>query len=66
MDALNIALKDLLILSKEKGTLFQLFLLPLVFIVVFSGALGAVETAGDPPSSAIRRWPSSRRCVTRS
>jgi len=47
MDALNIALKDLLILSKEKGTLFQLFLLPLVFIVVFSGALGAVGTAGE-------------------
>ena len=47
MEALNIALKDLLILSKEKGTLFQLFLLPLVFIVVFSGALGAVGTAGE-------------------
>ncbi len=47
MGALNIAIKDLLLLSKEKGTLFQLFLLPLVFIVVFSGALGAIGSAGE-------------------
>ena len=42
MGALHIAGKDLSILLKDRGTLFQLFALPLVFIVVFSGALGAI------------------------
>jgi len=42
MGAMSIAGKDLLILLKDRGTLLQLFLLPLIFIVVFSGALSAV------------------------
>ena len=50
MGALHIAGKDLSILLKDRGTLFQLFLLPLVFIVVFSGALGAI--GGDAEQDA--------------
>ncbi len=42
MNAISIAIKDLQILFKDRGTLFQLFLLPLLFILVFSGALGAI------------------------
>ena len=44
MQALNITSKDLLILLKDRGTLFQLLVLPLIFIVVFSGALTAIST----------------------
>jgi ABC-2 type transport system permease protein len=42
MNALSIALKDLLIFVQDRGAVMQLFLLPLVFIVVASGALGAM------------------------
>ena len=42
MKSLSIALKDLQILFKDRGEVVQLFLLPLLFIVVFSGALGAI------------------------
>ena len=42
MKSLSIALKDLQIMLKERGELLQLFLLPLIFIIVFSGALGAL------------------------
>lgn len=42
MNALNIALKDLRILFKDRGAVVQLFLLPLLFIVAFSGALAAI------------------------
>ena len=42
MDAWNIAWKDLQILLKDRGALVQLFLLPLLFIVVFSGPLSAI------------------------
>lgn len=42
MKTLSIAFKDLQILFKDHGTLFQLFILPLLFIMVFSGALGAI------------------------
>ncbi|MBN1310434.1 MAG: ABC transporter permease [Anaerolineae bacterium] len=42
MNVINIALKDLRILFKDRGALIQLFLLPLLFIVVFSGALNAI------------------------
>lgn len=44
MRAIYIAGKDLLTLLKDRGTLVQLFLLPLIFILVFSGALSAVGT----------------------
>lgn len=42
MKSLSIALKDLQILFKDRGEVIQLLLLPLLFIVVFSGALGAI------------------------
>src|SRR4030067_1998027 len=45
MKIISIALKDLQILFKDRGTLFQLFFLPLLFILVFSGALGAISQA---------------------
>ncbi len=47
MKVLSIAFKDLQILLQDRGNLFMLFLLPLLFIVVFSGALGAVGKGGD-------------------
>jgi ABC-2 type transport system permease protein len=42
MKSLSIALKDLQILFKDRGEVIQLFLLPLLFIIVFSGALGSI------------------------
>jgi ABC-2 type transport system permease protein len=42
MKILSIAGKDLQILFKDRGSIFQLFILPLLFILVFSGALGAI------------------------
>jgi len=42
MKSISIALKDLQILIKDRGEVIQLFLLPLLFIIVFSGALGAI------------------------
>lgn len=42
MKTISIAFKDLQILFKDRGALFQLFVLPLLFIAVFSGALGAL------------------------
>lgn len=48
MTVLSIAVKDLKILSTDRGAVFSLFVLPLLFILVFSGALGAVGQAeGD-------------------
>jgi ABC-2 type transport system permease protein len=42
MNALRIALKDLRIFLEDRGAAVQLFLLPLVFIIVYSGALSAI------------------------
>jgi ABC-2 type transport system permease protein len=42
MNSLSVAFKDLQIMFKDRGTLFQLFFLPLLFILVFSGALSAI------------------------
>jgi ABC-2 type transport system permease protein len=47
MKSLSIALKDLQILFKDRGEVVQLFLLPLLFIVVFSGALGAIGSGEE-------------------
>jgi ABC-2 type transport system permease protein len=47
MKTISIAIKDLKILFKDRGTLFQLFILPLLFIMVFSGALGALGKAPE-------------------
>jgi ABC-2 type transport system permease protein len=42
MKALSIAFKDLQILAKNRGDVILLFLMPLVFVVVMTGALGAI------------------------
>ncbi len=42
MKTISVALKDLQILFKDRGAIFQLFVLPLLFILVFSGALNAI------------------------
>jgi ABC-2 type transport system permease protein len=47
MKILSITWKDMQILFKDHGVAIQLFLLPLLFVVVFSGALGEVGT-GEP------------------
>lgn len=44
MSAWSIAFKDLQILLKDRGSLFQLFLLPLVFILVVAGAFSGTDT----------------------
>jgi ABC-2 type transport system permease protein len=54
MNALHIALKDLRILLKDRGAVIQLFLLPLLFIAVFSGALaaiGSIDTGTRTPAT---------------
>jgi ABC-2 type transport system permease protein len=45
MKALSIAWKDLQILVKDRGVILQLFVLPLLFVLVLSGALGQVGKA---------------------
>ncbi|UCC64894.1 MAG: ABC transporter permease [Anaerolineae bacterium] len=42
MKALSIAFKDLQIFFRDRGIALSLFLLPLVFVVAFTGALGAI------------------------
>jgi ABC-2 type transport system permease protein len=44
MNALHIAAKDLVILFRDKGVVVQLLGLPLIFILVFSGAMQAVTS----------------------
>lgn len=46
MSAISIAFKDIQIFLKDRGALFQLFLLPLVFIVAYS-AVAAGLAAGE-------------------
>jgi len=47
MKTLSITFKDLEIFFKDRGAVVQLFLLPLLFIVVFSGALAAIGSGGE-------------------
>jgi ABC-2 type transport system permease protein len=53
MKMLNIALKDLQILIKDRGSLILLFLLPLLFVVAFSGALGAIGQGQEDTRIAL-------------
>src|SRR5512136_2951480 len=53
MKPIRIAFKDLQILVQDRGSLFMLFLLPLLFIVVFSGALGAIGASGKDTRIAL-------------
>ncbi|MCU0521595.1 MAG: ABC transporter permease [Anaerolineae bacterium] len=43
MNALHIALKDLLLFAKDRGQIVQLFLVPIGFIMAFSAAFGASQ-----------------------
>ena len=52
MDILSIARKDMLILAKDRSTLLQLFLLPLVFIVLYVG-VGTAAQGGDEGDQRI-------------
>ena len=48
MKALSITLKDLQLLVKDRGSLFQYFLLPLLFVLIFSGGLSSIGSSkGD-------------------
>ena len=50
MSSLHIALKDIQIILKDRGMLINMFLLPLVFILVLSTALqGAMGPNQDEP-----------------
>jgi ABC-2 type transport system permease protein len=53
MKAISVAFKDLQILFQDRGNLFMLFLLPLLFIIVFSGALGAIGSGGKDTRIAL-------------
>jgi ABC-2 type transport system permease protein len=44
MNALSIAFKDIQIFLKDRGALFQLILLPLIFIVVYSAVASGFES----------------------
>ena len=47
MKALSVAFKDVRVLLKNRGVVIELFVLPLLFAVVFSGVLGMVGKTGD-------------------
>ncbi len=49
MKALSITLKDLQLLVKDRGSLFQYFLLPLLFVLIFSGGFSSI---GSSPGDA--------------
>lgn len=56
MNSISVAFKDMQIMFKDRGTLFQLFVLPLLFILVFSGALSAIgesEVASLPTLAVV-------------
>ena len=53
MNALHIALKDLRIFFKDRDASLQLFLLPLLFIFVYSGAINAI-TSGGPQDTRVQ------------
>ncbi|MBN1483091.1 MAG: ABC transporter permease [Chloroflexia bacterium] len=47
MQAIQVAWKDIQIILRDRGTLLNMFLLPLVFIVVLSTAMSAMMGSGD-------------------
>ncbi len=52
MDMISIARKDMLILFKDRSTMLQLFLLPLVFIVLYVG-VGTAAQSGEEGDQRI-------------
>jgi ABC-2 type transport system permease protein len=53
MNALSITLKDMLILLKDRSTVVQLFILPLVFIVLYVGLGTALQGDGEEADQRI-------------
>ncbi|NLF01762.1 MAG: ABC transporter permease [Anaerolineales bacterium] len=53
MNALDVARKDLSVFLKDRGAVLQVFLLPLIFILVFSGALSALSSGGTKADDRI-------------
>lgn len=53
MNALSIALKDLQVLFKDRSAVLQLLILPLVFIVIFSGALGEIGKSTEEKDTRV-------------
>jgi ABC-2 type transport system permease protein len=47
MKALSVALKDFQIFTKDIGSIFYLFIMPVLFIMLFAGLGAASESAGD-------------------
>ena len=53
MKSLSITLKDIQLLLTDRGTWIYLFLVPLIFIFVFSGALAGLTGGGDGEDQAM-------------
>lgn len=53
MKSLSIAIKDIQILLRDRGGIIQLFLLPLLFIIVFSGALESIGKGEEDTRLAL-------------
>lgn len=53
MNALNIALKDIRIFLTDRSAMIQLLLLPLLFIIIFSGALGEIGKSQEEEDTRI-------------
>jgi ABC-2 type transport system permease protein len=53
MGAWRIAVKDLRIFARDRGWLIQLFLLPLLFIMIFSGVLGGMTSPKEDERIAL-------------
>ena len=53
MNALNIALKDMRIFLKDRDAAIQLFLLPLLFIIIYSGAISSISSGSRQVDTRI-------------
>jgi ABC-2 type transport system permease protein len=53
MSALTIALKDIRVLLKDRGSVIMLFLVPLLFVLVYSGALSAIGGSDEEEDTRI-------------
>ncbi len=56
MTALSIALKDIQIFLKDRGSIIQLFLLPLIFIVAYSAVAAGFEVGGCKTNAFLSQW----------
>jgi ABC-2 type transport system permease protein len=53
MGAWHIAVKDLHIFARDRGWIIQLFILPLLFIIIFSGVLGGMTSPKEDERIAL-------------